>query len=258
MLTGDNRQTAEAVASTLGLDGYRAELMPDQKVGAVRELLAEYGGVAMVGDGINDAPALATATVGIAMGAAGTDTAIETADIALMADDLSKVPFTIGLSRATRRTVWQNIIFALALKVVATLLVFPGWLALWMAVLTDTGGSLIVIANGLRLLRYGRDEQSEAGSLASIGLPPRRRLTPVAMGGACAVSGCSCSVGDHDPGHPGHDDEHDHGHDAAGDHRDHDHVHGEPDGHDHAGHDHAGHDHESPTTQVTKPSPPPP
>ena len=164
MLTGDNRQTAEAVATTLGLDGFRAELMPDEKVGAVKELLAEYGGVAMVGDGINDAPALATATVGIAMGAAGTDTAIETADIALMADDLSKVPFTIGLSRATRRTVWQNIIFALALKVVATLLVFPGWLALWMAVLTDTGGSLIVIANGLRLLRYGRDEQTEADS----------------------------------------------------------------------------------------------
>jgi Cd2+/Zn2+-exporting ATPase len=216
MLTGDNRQTADAVAATLGLDGYRAELMPDQKVDVVRELLAEYGGVAMVGDGINDAPALATATVGIAMGAAGTDTAIETADIALMTDDLSKVPFTIGLSRATRHTVWQNIIFALALKVVASLLVFPGWLALWMAVLTDTGGSLIVIANGLRLLRYGRDDVGAANGPASIGLPPRKRLTPVAVAGSCSTSGCSCSVGDHDPGHPAHDHDdthegHDHG-----------------------------------------------
>jgi Cd2+/Zn2+-exporting ATPase len=208
MLTGDNRQTAAAVAADLGLDDYQAELLPEHKVQAVREIAAQHGPVAMIGDGVNDAPALAAATVGIAMGAAGTDTALETADIALMADDLSKVPFAIELSRATRATVRQNITFALALKVVTLLLVFPGWLTLWMAVLADTGGSLIVIGNGLRLVRYGRRERSAAGPEPA-GLPARRRArtspsTAVAAG--CSLGGCACTISGHaEPGGHDHD-----------------------------------------------------
>jgi Cd2+/Zn2+-exporting ATPase len=190
MLTGDNQRTAAAVAAELGLDDYRAELLPEDKVEAVRELTSVYGSVAMVGDGINDAPALATADVGIAMGAAGTDTALETADIALMADDLSRVPFAIRLSRAARATVRQNITFALGLKLATLLLVFPGWLTLWMAVLADTGGSLIVIANGLRLLRHEKDATQSA-----VGLPAVRRSEPAHVA-ACASDGCACSLSD--------------------------------------------------------------
>lgn len=160
MLTGDNRQTAAGIAERLSLDDFRYELLPADKVQAIEDLLAEHGEVAMVGDGINDAPALARSSVGIAMGAAGTDTALETADIALMTDDLARVSYTMRLSRATRRVVRQNITFALGLKAVATLLVFPGFLTLWMAVLADTGASLVVIVNGLRLLRYGKKEMS--------------------------------------------------------------------------------------------------
>ena len=202
MLTGDNRRTAAAVADTLDLDGFRAELLPEAKVAAMRELLDEYGHVAMIGDGINDAPALATASVGIAMGAAGTDTALETADIALMADDLTKVPFTIRLSRAARRTVWQNITFALGLKVVATFLVFPGWMTLWMAVLVDTGGSLLVIGNGLRLLRHEKDRSpapaEEGAAPATTGLPARaKRRTIEKPASACATAGCACGLDDH-------------------------------------------------------------
>jgi Cd2+/Zn2+-exporting ATPase len=215
MLTGDNRQTAAAVAADLGLDDYQAELLPEHKVQAVRDIAATHGPVAMIGDGVNDAPALAAATVGIAMGAAGTDTALETADIALMADDLSKVPFTIELSRAARATVRQNITFALALKVVTLLLVFPGWLTLWMAVLADTGGSLIVIGNGLRLVRYGRRDASQAGAEPA-GLPARRtaRTSPsTAVAAGCSHGGCACTLSAHaEPG--GHD--HDRGPVAAG------------------------------------------
>ena len=160
MLTGDNRQTAASVAEQLGLDDFRYELLPADKVETIEQLLAEHGKVAMVGDGINDAPALALSSVGIAMGAAGTDTALETADIALMTDDLARIPHILRLSRAARRVVRQNISFALGLKVVATLLVFPGFLTLWMAVIADTGASLVVILNGLRLLRYGKKEVS--------------------------------------------------------------------------------------------------
>src|SRR5680860_219344 len=160
MLTGDNRQTAASVAEQLGLDDFRYELLPADKVETIEQLLAELGKVAMVGDGINDAPALALSSVGIAMGAAGTDTALETADIALMTDDLARIPHILRLSRAARRVVRQNISFALGLKVVATLLVFPGFLTLWMAVIADTGASLVVILNGLRLLRYGKKEMS--------------------------------------------------------------------------------------------------
>lgn len=153
MLTGDNAETAASIASELGIDEYYAELLPEDKVAAVRQILGEEGSVAMVGDGINDAPALAAATVGVAMGGAGTDTALETADIALMADDLSKLPFAINLSRKALRIIKQNIAFSLLVKLAAVLLVFPGWLSLWIAIAADTGAALIVILNGMRLLR---------------------------------------------------------------------------------------------------------
>lgn len=153
MLTGDNTATARAIAGRVGVDEFRAELLPQDKVTAVQSLMRQYGKVAMVGDGINDAPALATATVGIAMGGAGTDTALETADIALMADDLSKLPFTIRLSRAALRVIRQNITFSLVIKALAVLAVFPGWLTLWLAILADMGASMLVTLNGMRLLR---------------------------------------------------------------------------------------------------------
>lgn len=152
MLTGDNTATAKAMASQVGVDEYLAELLPQDKVTAVQELLGKYSKVAMIGDGINDAPALAVSTVGIAMGSAGTDTALETADIALMADDLSKLPFTIRLSRKALAIIRQNITFSLIIKAVAILAVFPGWLTLWLAILADMGATIVVTLNSLRLL----------------------------------------------------------------------------------------------------------
>ena len=154
MLTGDNAAAAAAISDEVGVDEFRAELLPEAKLDAVTSLLAEYGKVAMVGDGVNDAPALATATVGIAMGGAGTDTALETADIALMADDLTQLPFAVGLSRAALRTIKINIAFAICIKLLALLLMFPGWLTLWMAIVADMGASIVVTVNGMRLLRY--------------------------------------------------------------------------------------------------------
>lgn len=153
MLTGDNAATAQAMAARVGVDDFRAELLPQDKVTAVQELLGKYGKVAMIGDGINDAPALALSTVGIAMGGAGTDTALETADIALMADDLSKLPFTIRLSRKALSIIRQNITFSLVIKAIAVLAVFPGWLTLWLAILADMGATIVVTLNSLRLLQ---------------------------------------------------------------------------------------------------------
>lgn len=154
MLTGDNDLVAKKVANGLGINSFYAELLPEEKLSIVDKLMEEKQQVAMIGDGINDAPALAKANIGIAMGAAGTDTALETADVALMADDLSKLPLLIRLSRKTMEIIKQNIILALGLKLAAILLVFPGWLTLWMAVLADMGASLLVTANGLRLLKF--------------------------------------------------------------------------------------------------------
>ncbi len=154
MLTGDNERTAAAIAGQAGIDEFRANLLPDEKVAAIEALLAEYEQAAMVGDGINDAPALARATVGIAMGGAGTDQALETADIALMADNLDNIPYAIRLSRRTLRIVRQNLGLSLAIKALFMALALPGLATLWMAVFADVGASLIVILNGMRLLRH--------------------------------------------------------------------------------------------------------
>jgi len=153
MLTGDNQGTARAVAAAAGVEDFRAELLPEDKVEAVESLVSEFGQVAMVGDGVNDAPAMAVATFGIAMGAMGTDAAIETADIALMADDLARLPWLIRHSRRTLGTIKQNIFFALGLKIVFIALALFGLASLWMAIAADMGASLLVIFNGLRLLR---------------------------------------------------------------------------------------------------------
>jgi Cd2+/Zn2+-exporting ATPase len=158
MLTGDGEGTARAVAEALGgpgvgVDEYRARLLPEDKVLAVRELRRRHGPVAMVGDGVNDAPALATADVGIAMGSAGTDVALETADIALMADDLSSLAATIRLARRAERIIRANIAFALLTKAVFVVLAVLGVATLWMAVVADMGASLIVVSNGMRALR---------------------------------------------------------------------------------------------------------
>ena len=153
MLTGDNRPTAEAVAKKTGVDEVRAELLPEDKVATIEALVEKYKRVAMVGDGVNDAPALARATVGIAMGSAGTDAAIETADIALMADDLSRLPWLIKHSQRVLTIIRQNIGFSLAVKLVFVLLTFAGISSLWAAIAADTGASLLVIFNGLRLLK---------------------------------------------------------------------------------------------------------
>jgi len=152
MLTGDNRQVAETTAINSGLDNYYAELLPDDKLKVIEQLLAENR-VAMVGDGINDAPALARATVGIAMGTAGTDVALETADIALMSDDLSRLPFAIRLSRQTLRIIKQNIAFSLLFKTAILLMIIPGLLTMWLAVVGDVGTSILVTLNGMRLLK---------------------------------------------------------------------------------------------------------
>jgi len=152
MLTGDNPHTAQAIAAQAGIDRAKGNLLPDDKLREV-EQLARSGKVGMVGDGINDAPALARADIGFAMGAAGTDTAIETADVALMDDDLRKIPTFVRLSRATAQVLMQNIVLALGIKAVFLVLTFTGHATMWMAVFADMGASLLVVGNGLRLLR---------------------------------------------------------------------------------------------------------
>ncbi len=152
VLTGDRREVAAALMQGLEIDEIVPELLPQEKEAAIRRLRELYGSVAMVGDGINDAPALASADLGIAMGAAGNSTTLETADVTLMSDELERIPFLLELSRRTMSVIRQNIALALAIKGLAILLVFPGWLTLWLAILADMGASLLVTANGMRLL----------------------------------------------------------------------------------------------------------
>jgi Cd2+/Zn2+-exporting ATPase len=163
MLSGDNQRTANAIAKQAGIDEAIGDLMPEQKVDRVRELVRKYAHVGMVGDGVNDAPALAMANVGFAMGAIGSDTAIETADIALMKDDLTKVADAIVTGRRALRIIRFNVIFALGIKAIFLVLAFFGLAGLWLAILADTGATLLVILNSLRLL----------GGKSEVNLPPR-------------------------------------------------------------------------------------
>jgi Cd2+/Zn2+-exporting ATPase len=153
MLTGDNRATAEAIARELGIDEAHAELLPEDKVKKIEQLVARHGIVAMVGDGVNDAPALARASLGIAMGAIGSDAAIETADVALMTDDISKLPWLVHHAKRTLAVIRQNIVFSLGVKAAFMVLTFAGFATLWGAIAADVGASLLVVVNALRLLR---------------------------------------------------------------------------------------------------------
>jgi Cd2+/Zn2+-exporting ATPase len=153
LLTGDHRGRAAAIAATAGIDEAHAEMLPGDKVEAIGRLRDRYGVVAMVGDGVNDAPALAAADIGIAMGGAGNDISLEAADVVLMSDDLSRLPYARRLSRATLANIRQNVTLALGLKLAFVALAAVGAATMWMAVLADSGASLIVTANSLRLLR---------------------------------------------------------------------------------------------------------
>jgi len=157
MLTGDNERVATSISEQVGLTEYRANLLPEEKVAAIKVLLDRYGRVAMVGDGVNDAPALATSTVGIAMGASGTDVALETADVALMADDLSRLPFAVGLSRQARRIIRQNLIISLGVILLLIPAALLGMASIGPAIILHEGSTLMVVANALRLLRFEVD-----------------------------------------------------------------------------------------------------
>jgi Cd2+/Zn2+-exporting ATPase len=156
MLTGDNARVAGAIAGEIGLTDIKADLLPEDKVTAIRDLMARHGSVAMVGDGVNDAPAMANATLGIAMGAGGTDVALETADVALMADSLVKLPFAVGLSRKTRVIIRQNLIISLGVIALLVPAALFGWAGIGIAIIFHEGSTLVVVGNALRLLRYGQ------------------------------------------------------------------------------------------------------
>jgi|CXWL01.1.fsa_nt_gi Cd2+/Zn2+-exporting ATPase len=168
MLTGDHAPTAAAVARQVGIDEVRSELLPEDKLRVIEELVARDGVVAMVGDGVNDAPALARASLGVAMGGTGTDVAIESADVALMSDDLSKLAWLVGHSRRTVAIIRANVVFALAVKVVFLGLAIGGLTSLWLAIAADTGATLLVVMNALRLLHAG----------APVAVVPRQAASP--------------------------------------------------------------------------------
>src|SRR4030066_203407 len=154
MLTGDNPAVADKVSAAIGnMDEVRAGLLPEDKLEAVRDLQSQHGLVVMIGDGVNDAPALAAANVGIAMGGAGTAQAMETAHVVLMQDDLTHLSEAVRTARRTQAIIKQNIAFSLAIKAVFLLLTLPGWATLWMAVFADMGASLLVTLNGMGMLR---------------------------------------------------------------------------------------------------------
>ncbi|MEP7288079.1 MAG: HAD-IC family P-type ATPase [Chloroflexota bacterium] len=157
ILTGDNERVAQSVARQIGADDVRANLLPENKVEVVKSIQAEYGPTAMVGDGVNDAPALASATIGIAMGAAGTDVALETADVVLMSDDLSNIAYAMHLSRRSRRVVYQNLTFSIAVIVILVISALGFNLALPFGVVGHEGSTTVVVLNGLRLLAFNRD-----------------------------------------------------------------------------------------------------
>lgn len=159
MLTGDNARAASAIAAEIGLTEFRADLMPEDKLTVIRELVQQYGQVGMIGDGVNDAPALANATVGIAMGGAGTDVALETADIALMGDDLSKLPFAVGLGRATRAIIVQNLVISLGVIALLIITSLTGIVSIGVAIIFHEGSTLVVVANALRLLGYHQNQE---------------------------------------------------------------------------------------------------
>ena len=154
MLTGDNKGVGDAIGREVGVDEVQADLMPEDKVKAIQTLLSQHTKVAMIGDGVNDAPALAHATVGIAMGGAGSAVALETADVALMSDDLSKLPFAIGLSRQARTIIKQNLYLSLSVIGVLIITTTTGFLGIAPAVAIHEGSTLVVIANALRLLVF--------------------------------------------------------------------------------------------------------
>lgn len=162
MLSGDNQRTVDFIAKQVGIDEARGDLLPDDKVAAIKALREKHGVVGMVGDGVNDAPAMATATIGLAMGVAGTDAAIETADIALMKDDLAKIAEAVRLGRRTLGIIRFNITFSLALKAIFLALTLLGFASLWLAILADTGATLLVVANALRLLKTPSDVPAAA------------------------------------------------------------------------------------------------
>jgi len=170
MISGDNQQVANAVAKSVGLTEAQGDLMPEQKVEAIKKLRVQHGKVAMVGDGVNDAPAMANATVGIAMGAAGSDVAMETADVALMGDDLERLPFAVNLSRRSSRIIRQNLWASLGVVAVLIPATITGTIGIGLAVLIHEGSTLLVVANALRLLAY-REPATEEESVRPSGAP---------------------------------------------------------------------------------------